>query len=114
MAIQRALDLSTAHLTPRDMSLMTDACDLYEEDEVGRFPVRITSHQYGWVLFLPDDENKPENMAFRDKGFSENLICVLEYAYKHKCMFINFDQDADAIPGLPVDDHAAVETDGCP
>jgi hypothetical protein len=104
MAVMKVFDLSTSHLNAKDALLLTDACHFV--DEPATCPVRVTSHNYGWILFLSDKEAKPSKERYVSFGFSEVLFAVSELAYQQGCQFINFDADGDVLDGLPVGDFA--------
>lgn len=91
MAIVNCLDLSTGHLAPGDPGLL----------ESGQpFPVRITSHEHGWIVHLPDRPSLPDEQAFLAAGLSPAFYGVLRHAYAHDCFLINFDCAGDPVEGL--------------
>lgn len=107
MSIMNVLDLSTAHLNTKDSRLLTDACDYI--DDHSRCPVRVATHQHGWILFLGDstaldDKGRGYRDRSKEMGYSDVFVAVLDYAYQHDCQLVNFDADGDVVDGLAVGD----------
>jgi len=99
MPVLQTLDVSTAHITNSDMDLIGYFSDpLIDRD----FPLRVSPHAYGWVLFLPDAENRPSTTRLVDVGLSPAFCTVIDRAYARGCAFVNFDRDGETEPGLAV------------
>ncbi len=87
MAIQKYLDVSTEHLTDRDVILLN--CDHY------KFPARVIPHEYGWWISVPDKEiihNRTRQMI--KDGCSESFVELFIMASNSDCWWINLDMDA--------------------
>ncbi len=85
MAINKYLDLSTAHLTEREASMLTASNVL---------GVVIVPHTYGAFV----------NVAAAELGdFSDvpNLLAVMKFAQANDCTWINFDADGETVATLP-------------
>lgn len=87
-AIKKVLDLSSLHVTPREMDLMNDRLCV----------IRCVEHRYGAVVFLPDEVSEGSLDDWRDVP---NLLAAVRLALKHGCAMINFDCDAQVIAELP-------------
>ena len=80
--IHKFLDLSTAHLTEGDVEALDNAVP----DEL---PLRICSHEYGWILFVPEHQvQNPREL------FSDTLMAIIRRAQQDKCMLVCFDEAA--------------------
>ena len=99
MTVLQTLDLSTAHITNNDMELFGYFDDPRIEHN---FPLRVSSHTYGWMVFLPDAGNRPSSDALQNAGLSTVFCAVIDRAYTLGCQFVNFDRDAEIDPGLAV------------
>ena len=86
--VMSVLDLSTAH-APQAGSM----------DRLGKwtlvdqaFPQRTQAHQYGWMIFLGDEDE--------DKKAADWAKPILRLARHAGCKFINFDEDAEVCEHL--------------
>ena len=95
MSIQKFLDLSTGHLPPGDLNRMGDIDRTY-------IPIRLTSHEYGWSIWLPDQEEIDGILDLLEDQceMTPALRNIFNYAYKYGCWMVNFDQDAERIDEL--------------
>lgn len=97
MAIIKCLDLCTSHVTVKDQAKLDDEHNCFAD--VGP---RKSNHEYGWIIFLGHPEQVEEfSTAAKRAGMSKAFCDVIKYALKRKCSLIQFDRDADIIPGLP-------------
>lgn len=92
-----SLDASTGHVTQAD----------WEKREI--WPIRTAVHEYGCVVFLPEDiENLDDPAGWQDQdcdwGEVPSLRAVIEYAMSLDCSFVNFDQDGGQHRELPTYD----------
>jgi hypothetical protein len=97
MPFQPFLDLSTAHLTDRDVELLGSLA--------GNDP-DIMENEYGWVVstasLISEDFREMKLESLRADGFSELFITLALYAGVNGAWLMRFDVDADLEPGLPV------------
>lgn len=95
------VDASTGHLSEWDKALLTERSIQERHD---RFP-RVTSHAYGWILFISgDDEGQAaELIEAQHLGASPGLLALIAHAHRADAYVINLDADADPIPGCPLD-----------
>ena len=91
--VRRFLDLSNAHLTNEDRSLL-DACAGHDTGEL-----LCSSTPYGWFVFAC--EERPL--------ISDTLWALFEEARQHDCEYLLFDRDAASLEGFPVFDWEAEE-----
>lgn len=96
MAVQKFLDLSTAHITRSDAEHL---------DASGRHSLIVyPTGEYGWFIHAPSDN--AEWIELRERalrtGFSEAFVALLEKARAESCWFLRLDCDADEDPTLPV------------
>ncbi len=79
MSIEKALDLSTAHLPGPN-------------PEFG--DIRAQAHDYGFIVWVRDATGDD------DEKLADWFLPILKEAQKHECILILFDQDAEAHEGL--------------
>ena len=96
-ALWNALDLSTSHITERDMDLLNRSWD--------EFP-RTARHAHGAVLFVSGEALEEAERTLRERQHSEALIQIYRMAASlgSRLLLINFDQDAATFAGLPTYD----------
>jgi hypothetical protein len=82
MAIERILDLSTAHVTPE--TLIHNKVHLY----------LVADYELGAIYYVPP-------FADIDDDLPEDLKLVMKYASINDCLLIRFDADAPFIEALP-------------
>lgn len=84
--VRRFLDLSTAHLSPRDRACLEASALAGEQGEVscGAMP-------YGWFVYACDD--RPD--------ISDTLWALMVEARRLGCDYLLFDADAQALPDFP-------------
>ena len=96
MAIQKFLNLSTAHITRAD----ADALDATGRHSLIVYP----TGEYGWFIHAPSEES--DWLEVRDRAlkaaFSNAFVALLEKARAEGCWFLRLDCDADEDPTLPV------------
>jgi hypothetical protein len=93
------LDLSTAHLPEPERAQL--------QGDPGRFwPVRVVDHGYGWFVHVAADDPELGGAALDDleQAGLASLALVMRYAQERNCSWINFDQDALTVEGLPTFD----------
>jgi hypothetical protein len=99
VASKRMIDLSTAHITNRDIRLF---------GVIGSMRPRAVAHEYGLIVFVCSDEEHVAECVdnMRQVGASDAFINIYKMATRTggDCMLINFDQDGDLIEGLPTFD----------
>ncbi|MHB0667100.1 DUF5983 family protein [Roseomonas mucosa] len=84
--VRRFLDLSTAHLSPRDRACLEASALSGEQGEVscGAMP-------YGWFVYAYDE--RPD--------ISDTLWALMVEARRQDCDYLLFDADAQALPDFP-------------
>lgn len=94
-ATKRMIDLSTSHLTKRDDELMPWT--------KGPGLPRVTSHDYGYIVFVCSEGVTAQIAAMRDAGYSAEFQAIYRDAAQMggDVMLINFDSAADQVEGLP-------------
>jgi len=92
MAIIKMLDLSTAHIRQETGDWLTN-CSYHDTGD----PIVYAKQDYGWFVYAYPDEEIPEEIP-------EDLLKVIKYARKKKCIWIMLDGDAPDIKELPVYD----------
>jgi len=89
--ISRYLDLSTAHVTQKDMDLISFDYD--------NNPVYSYDYEYGSFVFLPDTKSKIEQIELFcdliEYGYSKSFVKVVKYAKDLDCTMIRLDCDGD-------------------
>jgi hypothetical protein len=93
MAIEKYLDLSTAHLTDEDRKILEGPYPF------GDYGPRLAVHEYGWICYLGEDGQFGEDAD--QAGMSQHFVNIVRYAIGHGCSLINFDQDGPEIEELP-------------
>lgn len=95
MSLHQYLDLSTGHLSEKEMEALDDASP--DSLFCGS---RVVTHTYGAWVHVPEvDDEEEEGERAR---LYPNLHAALLYARKCHAMWINFDQDGDYDDALPV------------
>ena len=96
MSIRSFLDISTAHITERDASILDEmSCNL----------TIIPYQEYGWFIHVPDKEQLQFMIGdIKDSGLSRAFIQIITYAQEKGCDYILFDRDAPTISHLPIYD----------
>ena len=96
MAVKTFLDLSTAHLTADDVTLL-------EREDV---PVRVLTYPEGFLVstgdFYDADFRTPAILELRASKFSETFIALVMHGMKLGAWYVRFDADEDIDPRLPV------------
>jgi hypothetical protein len=96
MAVKTFLDLSTAHLTANDVTLL--------EREVT--PIRVLTYPEGFLVptgaLYDADFRTPAVLELRALKFSETFIALLMHGVKLGAWYVRFDADEDIDSGLPV------------
>lgn len=85
MCIEKALVLSTAHITLAINNALEAGIVL---------PFRVQNHEYGFIFFLTEESLHEDNPL-------PELIPIISYAIKNGCTMINLDRDADIVEELP-------------
>lgn len=92
-AIRQMVDMSTAHLTRNDTELLKRTVDPI---------VRVTSHEYGWIIFVSADELTERIARLKAEGFSAGFVAIYQHAAERAdVMLINFDGAAGRYAGYP-------------
>jgi hypothetical protein len=101
MPVYRYLDLSTSHLSEREMQELLSPWALGDLDH----SPRVIGHDYGsWVNVPALDGSWSEKDTAALERTRPNLAVCIARARALDCTWINFDADADAEPGLPTFD----------
>lgn len=109
-AFSKTLDISTAHVCDKDRDVLSTVTVTNDEAtdrrSLGKIPVRVAPHQYGWVVFVParpeDGGEKLSLEAFHGAGLSDAFFRVVEYAQRAGARIINFDRDAATLVGFTI------------
>lgn len=98
--IARYLDLSTCHLTQREVDT---AESVFQLDGP-----RVITHEYGLFVNVQHDDVEEHDEAMRAADFP-NLLAVSRYARSlgEDVHWINFDADGETLPALPTHDWSA-------
>lgn len=97
---ERALVLSTAHITPKTDKVLGNQClGPVNVDNAGHHPLRIVAHHYGYIIFVKM-EMEPEDLQ-KIKDETPDLIPIIEFAIAKQCPLINLDRDAAEFKELP-------------
>lgn len=106
MSVYTYLDATTAHLTKDEMDVLSAVEDSSEEKPTRSILPRVIRHTYGaWVNVPTDIDGEADRRREADRAeLYPNLQRVIEHARTNGCFWINFDQSADRIEGLPVFD----------
>ncbi|MGY3582356.1 hypothetical protein ACVIGB_000720 [Bradyrhizobium sp. USDA 4341] len=103
MPMQKLLDLSTGHMTSKDVKLL----EAYRADRRPSDMALIAyPYEYGWTVSTSGlldgaTERADRIAAIHKEGFSEHFIKVLTHAADHDAVLVRFDADAEFEPGLP-------------
>jgi hypothetical protein len=100
--VRPMVDATTAHLVFGVDDKMLNAAS-ESEFRANGMP-RVVKHGYGWLMFLSGDAEpqKDELHACFEAGCSKTFLDVLHYAHRAGAYVLNFDQDADPLPGVEV------------
>lgn len=92
--VQPMIDISSSHLTARDSELLT---------HVVKQPIRITSHEHGWIVFINPADLGAKGNALRAYGYSRTFVAVyMAAASMDKApILINFESDGAINPEFP-------------
>lgn len=98
--VRPMLDASTDHLSEADRSLLDRLAGEASTDF--RLP-RVVKHEYGWCVFLScNDEGEGDGAALLRAGSSVALANLVDLGAEVGGLILNFDTDAEEIPGIPV------------
>lgn len=101
-SVENVFVLSTGHLKRLTSTLFDQishvAGDLPEDGD--GFPFRISSHTYGWILFILREPNEDEDQQLEDLKLHE-LKKIFKLARKNNCQMILFDRDGEFEAELP-------------
>jgi hypothetical protein len=89
----QSLDISTGHLTRKDLTLIQEAAEGNSEN-----PVTCYEYEYGYFVFVPPKDEDLTHRA-RDYGYSKQFMDILNKARTLKCKYIQYDSD-----GITYDD----------
>lgn len=91
MAKESILTLSTAHLTSKDLELLS--ADVNDDSCVPR----IADHQHGWIVFLAlsKDGFYDAMSQLEARGYSHMYRQVLIVARGRRCQYVDFDSSAE-------------------
>lgn len=95
--VQTMVDISSSHLTVRDTELLT---------HVVKQPLRVTKHEYGWIIFINADSLGEKGNALRAYGYSRTFIAIYMAAatMDKSPILINFDGSGAVNPEFPTFD----------
>lgn len=94
-AFRRCVDLSTAHLSQQDMTLL---------NAPSKGIPRTTWHEYGAIIFGCDPNEIGQIVqTLRDRGHPEGFISLYKtvFSMPDAPLLMNFDEAGDTIDGLP-------------
>jgi hypothetical protein len=101
MPIQKLLDLSTGHLSRKDIELLKD---YKAEDNSSDKALIAYPFAYGWTVStsgMLNSEDRFERIdEMRQEGFSEYFVAVMVHAAELGAVIVRFDRDAEYEPGL--------------
>jgi len=95
--VRKFLDLSTAHLTPRDADYLEGAAAEWEVIARGGGSASITCGRLPFGFFVHASDEPCEDVP-------DNIRRVMARARELDCDYILFDQDAEPCEGLPLFD----------
>lgn len=101
MAVYRYLDVSTCHVTQKDMELL-----LVQGERSDGLNVLAYPYDYGAFIPLSSDPDlvaEFEERA-RERGYSESFFKLIQYARDNELRMVNLDADGDEIEGLDTHD----------
>ena len=98
------LDMSTAHLTNRTLSMMKDGTEF---DEVIYYPKwdDFVQGNIGYFIHINEEifgYDEEELSELKRDGLPEDLLNIVLFAGKNGCDWINLDRDGDILAELPV------------
>ena len=91
--IRKFLDLSTAHLKPDTLAMLSGR-------SLETLPFAGGATSYGWFAYAHD-----ENAGEGDDAIPDDLFACMQHARSLGCDYLHFDCDGEEVDGLPVFDH---------
>lgn len=104
MAVHRYVDMSTAHVTQKDMELLESQGDL-----------GVVAYDYneGVFVYVPPEEDLPTTLgAAQERGLSDSFCKALTYASQQGAYLLRLDADGDMIEDPQLDLHDWESSDG--
>lgn len=102
MAFHKLLDISTSHLTDKDIDILHELSALPSGDYV---TARVEDTAYGFVVFLGDGEHIEDEIAdAKARGLSDSYQNILRKASAGGAFLINIDEDGDMHNDIPISD----------
>ena len=98
--IHKFLLASTQNITEQDASYLSENPLVVADEYDGGWWVRVPGDYFGNSDAKYDDRLQ-SLLAY---GFSQSLLTAFKYAADRDCEVINFDMDADPVPGLIVNE----------
>lgn len=95
MAIYKYLDVSTAHVTEKDMQLLETRKDFANSN-----PVSAYNYEHGAFVVICEEVT---DRALSDFGYSPSFVKLGRYAREHGCATIRLDCDGDKIESSALD-----------
>ena len=80
--LKRMACVSTAHITREDVELLEE----WAKDGAKDSPVLVAEYQYGFFLYVWEDDET-------DEKFSESMLAILENCRKMRCWYLQLDAD---------------------
>ena len=95
----KVMDVSTGNLPLSDRVLLGK---FNEKNALIEAPVRVVDHSYGYFVNVQDEPDElPEELeVIKRARLSEHFIAIYKLAIENKCIWINFDVDAEYVEGL--------------
>lgn len=97
-ATKKMLDVSTGNVTPEDWNILSElAADEAE-------PITVVDYEYGYVVGVTSPEffSRVVEERLREKGLSAAFINLMRHASENGAKLLQFDRDADPMPGFPL------------
>ncbi len=92
MSIETVLDVSTEGLTKEDHFLLEELAGMHSGDYEAP---RVTSTEYGYVIWPGDDDSQPYEIDdLRKRGASPVLLGIVKHAFRKGVFMINIDRDS--------------------
>ena len=91
--LQRMACVSTAHITLRDKKLLEE----WAQDGAKDSPVLVAEYQYGFFLYVWEDDEM-------DEKFSESMREILENCREAHCWYLQLDSDGPEYEELTLHD----------
>jgi hypothetical protein len=91
--VRPMIDLSSSHLSPRDVIALS---------RTDNPPVRVSQHEYGWVVFITAEGLGEKGNQMRAYGYTRTFIAIYMAAASMDTapILINFDRDGDTNPAF--------------